>query len=208
MSRHSTPLPSIRASVSLRTSAAAQGRHGLGELRAVVEPDDRPCRSGCTPASTSSTRSCSSTRAGGEVDLAHQVGQAGAGAEADMALDQPQPGAGAQPHDDARMAHERRRLADGQEQQLQRLLGVGAVVELDPGAGTGEGAVERGERPLVLEPRRARPPPAAGRSAARAARLITRTPRGQALHVAELGHDVAVDEDQPPRLVAAQEIGG
>ena len=88
---------------------------------------------------TSSTRSCSSCAAGGEVELADQIGQAGAVADADMALDQSQPGAGAQPDDDARMAHEGRRLADGEEQELQRLLGVGTVGELDPGAGTGEG---------------------------------------------------------------------
>ena len=72
-------------------------------------------------------------RAGGEVDLAHQVGEAGPGTEADMALDQPQPRAGTQPHDDPRVAHERGRLAHGQEQQLQRVLGVGTVVELVTG---------------------------------------------------------------------------
>ena len=42
-------------------------------------------------------------------------------------------------------------LANGQEQQLQRIARVDPVVELDPAAGTGERGIESGERPLVLE---------------------------------------------------------
>ena len=96
-----------------------------------------------------------------------------------MALDQPQPRAGTQPHDDARMAHERRRLADGQEQQLQRVLGVGTVVELDPGAGTGEGAVERGEGAVVLDRGQDVARPARGSICSARGRLMIRTPRGR-----------------------------
>ncbi len=142
----------------------------------------------------------------GEVDLAHQIGEAGAGTQADMALDQLQPRTGTQPHDDARVAHEGRGLADGQKDQLQRVLGIGPVVQLDPGTGTGERAVECREGAVVLERgQHLGHPLLVGLQRARQAH----DPHAarQALHMAELGHHVAVDEDQPARLVAAEQVG-
>ena len=98
------------------------------------------------------------------------------------------------------------RLAHGEEHQLQRVLGATPSSSSIQAPAPAKRRVERGEGTLVLHSRQDCAHPLAGRLQG-ARQAHDPHPARQALHMAELGHDVAVDEDQPARLVAAQEIG-